>query len=77
MPNRYLGALLPTSRLRVAWWTALAWVAGLAGLAALGAGVFGLGRFGLARPHPGILAGIAFVAGTGYMIMSDRRRSNS
>jgi hypothetical protein len=71
MPDTYVGAPLPTSRLPVAWWTALAWIAGLAGFAALGVGAFGLGRFGLARPHPGILAGIAFVAGTGYMIMSD------
>jgi hypothetical protein len=71
MPRTHVGAPLPISRLPVAWWAALAWVAGLAGLATLGRTVFAFGSFGLPRPHPGILAGIAFVAGAGYLIMSD------
>jgi hypothetical protein len=71
MPNTHVGAPLPTARLPVAWWAALIWLAGLTAFAALSTGMFGLGRFGRGRPHAGILAGIAFVAGTGYMIFSD------
>jgi len=71
MPGILLGAPLPGARLPVAWPAALAWLVALAGLAVTAAGPLALGGLGARRPHPGIVAGIGFLAGTGYLIMSD------
>jgi hypothetical protein len=71
MPGTHVGAPLPLARLPVHWWAALAWVAGLAVLAAAGRGPLGLGRWRRRRPHPGITLAVGFVAGAGYLLMSD------
>lgn len=71
MPNTFTGSPLPTARLPVHWWAALAWVAGLAGLGVAGGRVLALGHWRQPRPHPGVTIAVAFVAGAGYMIMSD------
>jgi hypothetical protein len=71
MPGTFVGAPLPGARLSVAGWAALAWLLALAGFAVTAARPLAFGRFGARRPHPGIVAGIGFVAGAGYLIMSD------
>jgi hypothetical protein len=71
MPGTFVGAPLPGARLPVAGWAALAWLLALAGFAVTAARPLAFGRFGARRPHPGIVAGIGFVAGAGYLIMSD------
>ena len=71
MPGTFVGAPLPGARLPVAWWAALAWLAALGAFAAVAAHPLAFGRFGARRPHPGIVTGIGFVAGAGYLIMSD------
>lgn len=60
MPGTQTGAPFPTARLPVHWWAAVAWVVGLAGIA------WALRR---ASMWPTLL--VAFVAGAGYMLMSD------
>ena len=71
MPGTFVGAPLPGARLPVAWWAALAWLLALGGFAVIAARGLAFGRFGARRPHPGIVAGIGFVTGAGYLIMSD------
>ena len=71
MPGTFVGAPLPGARLPVAWGPALASLVALAGLSVIAARALAFGRFGARRPHPGIVAGIGFVAGAGYLIMSD------
>lgn len=71
MSGTHTGAPFPIARLPVHGWAAGLW---LLGLAAFGFGLrrtLGFGRFGDRRRHPWITAAIAFVAGAGYMIMSD------
>jgi hypothetical protein len=63
MPGTFVGAPLPGARLPVAWWTALAWLVALAGFAVTAARPLAFGRLGARRPHPGIVAGIGFIAG--------------
>lgn len=60
MPGTHTGAPFPTARLPVHWWAALAWVVGLAGIA-----------WALRRASTGRALAVAFVAGAGYMLMSD------
>jgi hypothetical protein len=67
MPGTLTGEPLPTARLPVHWWAAAVW---LAGTVALGRSL-GAGRWRLRRRHPGVTIGVAFVAGAGYLIMSD------
>ena len=64
------GPIAP-ARLPVRWWAGAAWILGLSLAGLLAARRFGLGESGTRRPHPAILGGVAFVAGAGYMIMSD------
>jgi hypothetical protein len=71
MPGTFVGAPLPGARLPVAGWAALAWLVALAGFAVTAARPLAFGRFAARRPHPGIVAGIGFIAGAGYLIMSD------
>jgi hypothetical protein len=71
MPGTFVGAPLPGARLPVAGWAALAWLLALGGFAVTAARGLAFGHFGARRPHPGIVAGIGFVAAAGYLIMSD------
>jgi len=71
MPGTHVGEPLPLAQLPVHWWAALAWVVGLAVLATAGSGLLGLGRWRHRRPHPGTTLAIGFVAGAGYLLMSD------
>jgi hypothetical protein len=71
MPGTFTGAPLPTARLPVHWWAAAAWVAGLAAFGWLFGRILALGRWRQRRTHPGIVLAVAFVAGAGYLIMSD------
>jgi hypothetical protein len=71
MPGTHTGTPLPTARLPVHWWATVAWLAGLALFATTARRSLGLGRWARTRRHPFVLAGVAFVAGAGYLIMSD------
>jgi hypothetical protein len=71
MPGTHVGRPMPLARLPVHIWAAIAWLAATAAFAALAGRRLGFGRWGHRRDHPGITAGIGFVAGAGYLIMSD------
>ena len=71
MPGTHTGEPFPLARLPVHWWAALAWLAGLAVVAVTMRRVVGLGRWKAARPHPHVTLWGGFVAGAGYLLMSD------
>jgi hypothetical protein len=71
MPGTHTGHPFPLARLPVHLWATAAWVAGLAAAGALLGPRLGYGRWGRRRPHPGVTAAVAFVAGAGYMLSSD------
>jgi len=71
MPGTHTGRPFPLARLPVHWWAGLAWLVGLAAAGWLLAPMAGLGRWERRRPHPWIIVAAGFVAGAGYLLMSD------
>lgn len=71
MPGTFVGSPFPTARLPVHWGAALAWIVGTAAVVLLAGNRLGIGRIGEPRPHSGMTLFGAFVAGSGYMLLSD------
>lgn len=65
------GRPFPLARLPVHWWAALAWLAGLAAVGVLGRRALGFGSWRQRRRHPHLTFWLGFVAGAGYLLMSD------
>lgn len=71
MPRTHTGKPFPLARLPVHWWAATVWLVGLGVLAIALRGALGLGRWRANRPRPHLLFWTGFVAGSGYLLMSD------
>jgi hypothetical protein len=67
MPGTFIAGPLPTARLPVRSWAAIAWIV----VTALVGRLLKLGSWRERRRHPGTTLAIGIVAGAGYMIMSD------
>ena len=71
MPGTRTGGPFPIARLPVHVWAAGAWILALAVLASLGRRRLGLGSWRRMRAHPHLVFWVGFVAGAGYLLMSD------